>query len=109
MEQTLNNVKLQLGITDTVQDALLNMIISNVEKALLLNLETVTSIPEQLSYIVEEVVVARYYRRGSEGMSRKTVEGLTVEYENDFDKYSDIFERYRLGSDDFTPGAVTFF
>lgn len=109
MEQTLNNVKLQIGITDTTQDDLLKLIIGNVEKAMLLRLETVEDVPDELFYIIEEVAIARYYRRGSEGMSRKTVEGLTVEYENDFDKYSDVFERYRLGSDDFMPGAVTFF
>ncbi|RXK19090.1 phage head-tail connector protein [Macrococcus sp. DPC7161] len=106
---TLNNVKLQLGITDDKQDDLLNLIIANVEKAMLLKLTTVTSVPTELSYITEEVAIARYYRRGSEGMKSKTVEGFSVSYDDEFNKYADVFERYQVGSDDFTAGQVTFF
>ena len=111
MEQskTLSNVKLQLGITDTKQDDLLTLIINNVEKAMLGYLPTVTAVPEGLLYIVEEVAVARYYRRGSEGMKSKSIEGYSVSYDNDFDSYLHIFERYQPEESNDTPGVVTFF
>lgn len=106
--QTLSNVKLQIGIEDDKQDDLLKLIISNVEKAMLGYLPGILEVPVELSYIVEEVSVARYYRRGSEGMKSKTIEGFSVSYDNEFDAYHHIFERYQP-TNETTRGSVVFF
>lgn len=109
LTQTLSNVKLQLGITDTKQDDLLTLIINNVGKAMLGYLPALTSVPDELGYIVEDVAVARYYRRGSEGMKSKSIEGYSVAYDNDFDSYQHIFKRYQPEDSDVKPGVVEFF
>lgn len=107
--QTLSNVKLQLGITDTKQDDLLNLIINNVQEAMLGYLPALSEVPDELGYIVEDVAVARYYRRGSEGMKSKSIEGYSVSYDKDFDSYLHIFERYQPEDSNVKPGAVEFF
>ncbi|UTH14871.1 phage head-tail connector protein [Macrococcus equipercicus] len=109
LTQTLSNVKLQLGITDTKQDDLLTLIINNVGKAMLGYLPALTSVPDELGYIVEDVAVARYYRRGSEGMKSKSIEGYSVAYDKDFDSYLHIFERYQPEESNDTPGVVAFY
>lgn len=100
---TLGNVKLHLGLEDDTQDALLTLIIENVETSLT-NLigrtEYIDHLPEELTYIVEEVAVRRYYRRGAEGMKRKSVDGYTVEYTDDFNDYMLVIERYRKDDDE---------
>lgn len=111
---TLENVKLHLGLEDDTQDALLTLIIENV-KTSLINLigktEYIDNFPKDLNYIVEEVAVRRYYRRGAEGMKRKTVDGYTVEYTNDFTDYEAVIERYKRddGESGQTIGVATFY
>lgn len=85
----LEHIKLLLGFTDTAKDNLLNYIISvtSARLAILLGLSTV---PEALYYIVEEVSVVRYNRIASEGLEHHSVEGETLIFrENDFAGYTD--------------------
>lgn len=91
---TKENVKVLLGLKDDKQDNVLDIIIKNTESRLLsklpINLERV---PDNLSFIVEEVAVKRYNRIGAEGMTTESVEGRTNTFQaNDFDEYQTIID-----------------
>ncbi|EZT61885.1 phage head-tail connector protein [Staphylococcus aureus] len=94
---TKENIKVLLGLKDSKQDGLLDIIIKNTESRLLSKLPfNLKEVPENLSFIVEEVAVKRYNRIGSEGMTTESVEGRTNTFQaNDFDEYqSTIDELY---------------
>mgnify|MGYP003571256727 CR=1 FL=1 len=96
----LEHIKLLLGFTDNAKDELLNYIISvtSARLAILLGLSTV---PEALSYIVEEVSVVRYNRIASEGLEHHAVEGETqIFYESDFTGYTDDISAWLAAQDD---------
>ena len=79
---SLQDVKLLLGIKDNSRDDLLNLLIDNAQTQLLGRLQVVDEVPPSLEYIVPELVVRRYNRIGSEGMSSETVEGHSATYDD---------------------------
>lgn len=83
---TKENIKVLLGLKDSKQDGLLDIIIKNTESRLLSKLPfNIREVPDNLSFIVEEVAVKRYNRIGSEGMTTESVEGRTNTFQaNDF-------------------------
>ena len=59
-------------------------------------------VPEELSYIIVDVAVARYNRIGSEGMTSETVEGISSTYISDLlDQYDDEIKAFALGPLDY--------
>lgn len=89
----LERIKTLLGITDELQDGVLNIIIENVEGHLtyLLGKE----VPLNLQFIVTEISVMRYNRLGSEGMKSELVEGHRTDFyepKDDFQPYLSIIE-----------------
>lgn len=79
----LNSVKAILGISDSLQDGVLNTIIDLVTKQLRQKLHGVPDgIPEELEYILIEVTVARFNRLGSEFVSSQTEEGHSLSWAN---------------------------
>lgn len=108
----LDRVKRFIGITDKLQDELITDIINVTERRLLARLGGLKEIPIELEFIVVEVSVKRFNRIGSEGLAKKTVEGLTKEFSaDDFEEYeADIAEYLKpedSGSD--RDGVVMFF
>lgn len=96
---SLQDVKTLLGIHDNSRDDLLNLIIQNAETQLLGRLQVtdvpVIEVPPSLQYIIPELVVRRYNRIGSEGMSSESVEGHSVTYQdNDFLPYEFEIDRF---------------
>ncbi|HDY9572241.1 TPA: phage head-tail connector protein [Staphylococcus argenteus] len=91
---TKENIKVLLGLKDGKQDGLLDIIIKNTESRLLSKLPfNIKEVPDNLSFIVEEVAVKRYNRIGSEGMTTESVEGRTNTFQaNDFDEYQTIID-----------------
>lgn len=68
-------------------------------------------IPEELSYIVVEVVIARFNRIGSEGLSSHTVQGESLSWtDDDFKPYMDDIQGWLNAQDDVntTRGRVRF-
>lgn len=66
--EVIVNIKVLLGINDNLQDDLLNVITETVIRQLSNRLlEHPLPIPEELSYIIQEVAVMRFNRIGSEG------------------------------------------
>ncbi|RWZ59888.1 phage head-tail connector protein [Halobacillus fulvus] len=105
------NVKAVLGIQDTLQDQTLSVIIKNTQSHLKIWLKKhaeLEDIPEELTFIVEELAISRFQKLGSEGMESESVEGRAVTYrEDDFRPYRDILETYIPKQDG--DGKVMFF
>lgn len=111
----LNRIKTLLGITDNVQDELLQILIDNVQSHLRGRLKRVNpelvEIPEELAYITEEIVIRRYNRIGSEGMKSDSAEGHTVTYydlKDEFVPYQDIIDGYKVEETTVKRGRVMF-
>lgn len=70
-----------------------------------------TVIPEELSYIVVEVTIARFNRIGSEGVSSHTVQGESLTWsDDDFKPYMDDIQGWLNAQEDVntTRGRIKF-
>lgn len=89
----ISKIKRRLGISDETQDELLKDLIDDAQSHFM----AITGAEEVLpkyNFIVNDVVVLRYNRRGSEGMESESVDGYSVKYEtDDFKKYQWILDR----------------
>lgn len=104
----LTEVKKLLGISDTELDEKLTAIISIVTARLLVLLGA-TEVPDNLSYIVTEVSVARFNRIGSEGASSHSVEGESLSWsEDDFAPYQNEIASYLTNQASSSKGKVRF-
>ena len=105
----LNDIKTILGISGGEQDELISSLYSMTTQRLITLLGTgVEAVPDDLSYIVTEVTVARFNRIGSEGVSSHSVEGETMTWsQNDFDPYMDDINSW-LDSKSKSKGRVKF-
>ena len=81
----LDEVRMLLGLTDTLQDEALESIVTITTQRLLNRLYGApTEVPAELSYIVTEVSIARFNRLGSEHLKSDSDEGHTLTwYDND--------------------------
>lgn len=108
--QIMNRIKTLKGIpkTDEVQNELITEIIDITEQSLLSHLgDSVTSVPESMEFIMVEVGVRRYNRLGAEGAVKKTVEGMSLEFDDrDFEPYQHLFTDNTGGA---TEGEVIFY
>lgn len=89
----LTKVKTLLGITDDLQDDVINLIIENVEGHLtyLLGKE----VPLNLQFIITEISVMRFNRLGAEGTKSTLVEGHRQDFhdpKDDFGPYLSIID-----------------
>ncbi|WP_079480571.1 phage head-tail connector protein [Halobacillus salinus] len=111
MDTIRQNVKLVLGITDDLQDDVLDIIITNTTAHLKIWLKKyagLDEIPPEIAFITEELVISRFQKLGSEGMESESVEGRAVSYrEDDFKPYLSILEAYIPREDG--SGKVMFF
>lgn len=89
----IEQVKTLLGISDDLQDNLLS-VIQMITESHFKAYSKQDNIPENLNYIIVEVIVKRFNRIGSEGMSSQTVEGLSMAFElDDFAEYDKVIHR----------------
>lgn len=107
--EELNKLKRRLGITDNLQDTLLADIYEDAEcyfKAL----TGADEVASTYAFIIREVTLKLYNRKGSEGMSSESVDGYSVSYASDlFADYMNLLERdFNLGSKSRKIGAVKF-
>ncbi len=92
----LKRIKTLLGIEDSLQDDVLNIIIESVTSHLSGLLRK--DVPDELEYIIMEISVRRFQRLGSEGMKSESVEGHNVTFydlKDEFVPYLDIIESER--------------
>lgn len=90
----LANVKTLLGLTDTLQDKLLT-VIQELTEAHFRAYSGQDVVPVDLEYIITEVMVKRFNRIGSEGLSSQSVEGLSMSFaQDDFAEYDKVIQRH---------------
>lgn len=96
----LEEIKLLKGIQDTLQDDLLNLIISESEQRILgyinsIRSESMDALPEELNYIVRDVSIKRFNKLNSEGMTKDSEEGRSLDWEKSYlDEYMHILNQY---------------
>lgn len=82
-----------LGLTDTLQDEVLK----TIEELTLMQFSALSGsedVPDELDFIIVEVMVKRFNRLGSEGMASQSVEGLSMSFEqSDFEEYLPLIKR----------------
>ena len=89
----IEQVKVLLGIEDNLQDNLLS-IIQDLTEAHFKAYSKQDEIPDKLSFIIVEVVVKRFNKLGSEGLSSQSVEGLNMRFNlDDFAVYDAVIKR----------------
>lgn len=104
----IQNVKLDLEITDNLQDKLINMLLRRVIKHFKAEYG-VPEIDDAYSFIFEDCVIKRFNRRGSEGAQSESVEGHSVSYyenKNEFLPYDDMLQKAFGQSGQSRPGRV---
>lgn len=95
-KQVFDDVKILLG--STYNEKQVNTIIKMVSYQLLFKLKTLVQetifIPEELSFIIVDVTVARFNRIGAEGMQSESVEGYSASYRDLFEEYQDDINQW---------------
>lgn len=88
-----SRAKSLLGLNDELQDEVLK----TIEELTLMQFSALSGsedVPDNLDFIVVEVMVKRFNRLGSEGMASQSVEGLSMSFEqSDFEEYLPLIKR----------------
>lgn len=90
----ISNVKLDLGILDSQQDDLLNMLLKRVTDHFKAEYGVAT-IDSAFSFVLEDCLIARFNRRGSERAKSEEVEGHKTTYYdflNEFEPYDKMIK-----------------
>ena len=87
----LNRIKTLLQINDN--DELLNEIIEITEYKIL-NYINKKTLPEELEFILIELVISRFNKIGSEGFTSESTDGKSISYEDDFENYKQYLDDY---------------
>lgn len=93
------------GKVSKAQEKLIDTIFDIQKRRLMSYLpEEMKEVPEALEHIVIETVITRYNRIGSEGMSKETVEGHSMEFSSgDISSYQDEIQAFLEGLEDAEP------
>lgn len=78
----LENIKLLLNIQDNSKDNLLSYLISNAKQKIL-TYTNQTEILPSMEYIVDELVILRYNKLGSEGLQSESFSGVSQTFNQD--------------------------
>ncbi len=102
IEQVLANIKLKLSITDNEQDELLGALCKDAYDYMYIFLDCgqkdyMNTVPVQLQFVLEGVVIKRYRRIGAEGIAIEKIDVLSTTYESgdDFAEYMSIMNHYK--------------
>lgn len=91
----VKNVKLDLGIDDDNQDQLLEMLLKRITDHFKANYG-VSEIDNAFSFVLEDCLIARFNRRGSERAKSEEVEGHKTTYYdhlNEFEPYDAMIKQ----------------
>ena len=86
---SLQDVQILLSTEDERIEIIYNKIEQRLLTRLKRTIEEISSIPDELDYIVDEVTIVRFNRIGSEGMTQESMDGHSATYsiESDFKAY----------------------
>lgn len=88
-------IKALLGLKNSDQDDLLDVIIDNTQQALDFKLST-DEVPKELNYILVEVAIKRFNRLKNEGMTSYSQEGESITFNSsDFDDFTSDIQQWR--------------
>lgn len=79
----LEKIKILLGISDTDSDALLNILIEEVQ-AFIIDYCNLTAYGIALDSVAIKMVIEQYNKCGSEGISSKSYSGISESYTDDY-------------------------
>lgn len=89
----LEKIKRRLGIEDELQDELLNDLIDDAQSAFKV-ITGADTVADKYNFMIINVVLKLYNRKGSEGMESENVDGYSVKYVTGlFDEYMAILDR----------------
>ena len=93
---TLDNIKVLLSLTDdSSQDKLLTVLLNNAVSTIILYLG-VEDIPEELTFIAEQMTVIKYRRIGAEGIDTEKIDVLSTKYiADDLKPFISMLDRYK--------------
>lgn len=92
----LERIKTLLGIEDDLQNDVLDILIENVQSHLKALLGK--DVPEELEFIIVEIVIRRYNRIGTEGYKTESVEGHSISFydlDQEFTPYESIIDKHK--------------
>lgn len=98
----LNDIKLFLGISDELQDDLLNLIVKDSQERILSKIneyavlnetDKLDKIPDEYTYIHRDVAIKRFNKMNSEGATSDSEEGRSFSWESSYlDEYLSLFD-----------------
>ena len=93
---TLDNIKVLLSLTDdSSQDGLLTVLLNNAVSTIILYLG-VEDIPDELTFIAEQMTVIKYRRIGAEGIDTEKIDVLSTKYiADDLKPFISMLDRYK--------------
>ena len=93
---TLDNIKVLLSLTDdSSQDKLLTVLLNNAVSTIILHLG-VEDIPDELTFIAEQMTVIKYRRIGAEGIDTEKIDVLSTKYiADDLKPFISMLDRYK--------------
>ena len=93
---TLDNIKVLLSLTDdSSQDELLTVLLNNAVSTIILYLG-VEDIPDELTFIAEQMTVIKYRRIGAEGIDTEKIDVLSTKYiADDLKPFISMLDRYK--------------
>lgn len=95
MSDILTKIKLRLFIVDNDKDELLQSVIDVVSDALKFEISQ-NEIPDELSFIVEQVSIIQYNRLGAEGLEQKKLDIIDEKYITGFfAEYNSFIKDYK--------------
>lgn len=94
MDETLEEVKRSLEITDNDLDFQLEDFIKRISNQLCVRLGFLEAVPTALQYIVVECTITRFNRKGNEGMNSYGQEGESISYGKLLDDFEDDISAY---------------
>lgn len=102
----LTNVKLIKGITDGLQDALLNVLIDESRARVLAYINQsravrLDAVPDELNYVLQDVTVMRFNKLNAEGAKADSEEGRSYTWQDSYlDEHKDALSVYQDANDD---------
>lgn len=100
MNKHLEEVKRTLEIDDNDLDYQLDDFLNRSEKQLKARLGFIDEIPIELDYIIVELAISRFNRKGDEGYTSYAQEGQTINYRKLLEEFEDDIKAWLKKQDE---------
>ena len=96
---TLDNIKVLLSLVDDdSKDSVLTVLLNNAVNTITLYLG-VEDIPEELTFIAEQMTVIKYRRIGAEGIDTEKIDVLSTKYvADDLKPFTTLLDQYKMNN-----------